>query len=445
MSKHKKLNAASQSVLCDPRHVAVEVLLSVLNGMHSQAALDSALRKHGLELKNQALCTELVYGTLRFYFRLDALLDSVLVKRQKLPEAVQMILRVALYSILFLERVPDHASVHTAVSYCKTLFDQKLANVANGALRALVQVKERSSEKSFYKKEAHFYSLPTWLHGYFVKAYGGDIAKIVMAKFLQRPNVALRLNPKHTSFNVLNNFFKHQEHVKPVGHSGYVFLEGNVSREALSIPMQTWHEEGAFSWQAAGSQEVLQRCFDTVPELKEGVWWDACAGQGGKTIALLEQNISVALASDISFSRLSLLQDNCARLNLKTPMLVQGGAEKSWHNFEDSCWMGNILLDAPCSGFGTLARRPEIRLHRTYDDVQSLISIQREIVQKTFSLLKTGNFLVYMTCTYNPAENENLMEEFLKNNFNAEIVYSWQTPFEHVFLEGMYVCVLRKK
>ncbi len=444
MAKHKKFIAANQGVLCDPRHVAVEALLDVLKGMHSQAALDLALRKHGLELKNQALCTELVYGTLRFYFRLDALLDNVLAKRQKLPEAVQMILRVALYSILFLERVPDHASVHTAVTYCKTLFGQKLANVVNGALRNLVQSKNNFHDISCYKKEADFYSLPRWLHGYFVKAYGEDIAKILMAKCLQRPNVAIRLNPKHPSFNVLNNFFMQQEHAKPVGHSGYVFLGGNVSREALSIPMQTWHEKGAFSWQAAGSQEVLQRCFDNVPELKDDVWWDACAGQGGKTIALLEQDISVTLASDISFSRLSLLQDNCARLNLDLPMLVLGGAEKSWHNFKEGFWTGNILLDAPCTGFGTLARRPEIRLHRTYDDIQSLITIQRNIVQEAFGFLKTGSFLVYMTCTYNPAENENLIAEFLDNNVSAEVVYSWQTPFEHIFLEGMFACVIKK-
>ncbi len=428
----------------DARTVAIEILLDVENGKHAQAQLDAALQRKHLSRQEQGLCTELTYGTLRYYFRLNAILDKVLPKRQKLPAKVQMLLRVAVYSLFFLERVPEHAAVHHAVQSAKERFGANIANVVNGALRAILRFEGSIHEKQFYVKPADFYSVPSWLYGYFVKSYGLTQTEILLEKFLQRPKIALRLNPHHEGYASLNDFFLKQEGSSKVGHSGYVFLGGAVSREALGTSLQEWHDEGAFSWQASGSQEVLHACLKAIPELKNDFFWDACAGQGGKTLALLEQNIAVHLASDVSFSRLKLLQKNCLRLGVKAPFVVRGQAQGPWLRMPQGFWDGNILLDVPCTGFGTLARRPEIRLHRSYEDMQGLVHLQQEILHSAFQRLKPHRHIIYMTCTYNPLENEKLIEQFLTNNPTAKELFSWQTPFEHEYLEGMFVSVLTK-
>ncbi len=444
-AKNTMANKIALGKTQDVRTVALSILLAVEKGHHVQAMLDAALQKNALSLKDQALCTELTYGTLRYYFRLNAILDAVLTQREKLPKPLQMLLRTAIYALLFLDRIPHHATVHHAVQSAKQRFGPHLAKVVNASLREAQRLKQACMEQSFYKKLADFYAMPSWLYGYLVKAYGNDTAQILCDKFLQRPKMSLRLNPNFSEFSALDAFFANQSHTQKIGHSGYVFLQGHVSREALGQSMSAWHEQGAFSWQASGSQEVLHQCLLAVPELKKDVVWDACAGQGGKTLAMLEQHIPVLLASDVSFRRLALLAVNGKRLGFHPPHTVLGEAQGAWFACKENSFEGTILLDVPCTGFGTLARRPEIRLHRSYEDLQTLVHVQKNILEKAFCFLAKGRHMVYMTCTYTPLENEQQIELFLQTHSQAEEVFRWQTPFAHPFLEGMFVSVMRKK
>ena len=434
MSIEKEIHAP------DARSLAVQVLLHAKPGIPLQASLDRGLRNTSLAHKDHGLCTELVYGSMRYAIRLNAMLDTVLKKRQNLPQGMQIALQVAAYALLFLDRVPHYATVDWAVKFVKKRFGLSLSKVCNATLRNVLRLEQEPHNESFYNEPSDYYSMPKWLYNKFIQDYGDVHAKLIMLRSLAKPKVSLRLNPRHKKYDFLKEYFNTQEGVESIGWTGFTFTTQQSPLMIEHISMYKWHDLGAFSWQAAGSQHVLKQCFENVSDLKFSPLWDACAGQGGKSLALLEQGLEVPLVSDINISRLNLLRDTARRLRLLCPDIICASATS---NFLDN-WQGNILLDVPCSGFGTLARRPEIRLYRSPDDIQDLIKIQNNILTRAFNILQKSQFIIYMTCTLNPDENDKLIANFLDSNPNASCSYEWQTPHEHPYLEGMYVAVIRK-
>ncbi len=424
----------------DARSLAVQVLMHVSHKTPLQASLDTGLKNTTLHYKDHSLCTELCYGTMRYFFRLDAVLDSLLKKRSSLPEEMFWILRVAAYALLYLDRVPHHATVNWAVGVVKKRFGDTLSKVCNGVLRSLIRLENAPHEEAYFSKAHDYFATPLWMYDLLVQNYGKEHAHKILLRSLDRPKIAVRLNPQHAKFEELKVFFAQECEAQSVGWSGFVFLQKPCPKEALGLSMIELHDKGAFSWQAAGSQHVLKTCFDAVPDLKFSPLWDACAGQGGKSLALIEQGLEVPLASDTSISRLSLLRDTARRLKIECPEVICANATKPL----TLQWEGNILLDVPCSGFGTLARRPEIRMLRTQNDVTNLMGTQKKILQNAFDAIQVGQFIVYMTCTLNPAENETMIAKFLKTHAQCSEKFSWQTPHEHPYLEGMFVSVLQK-
>ncbi|MDE5832700.1 MAG: antitermination protein NusB, partial [Desulfovibrio sp.] len=194
--------------------------------------------------------------------------------------------------------------------------------------------------------------------------------------------------------------------------------------------------EGVFSFPAAGSQMAIRELG--LRDWREPVW-DCCAGAGGKTLALLDAGVPVTLASDPSPSRPRAMLAECRRLKIAAPGLVRASALAP----PLTVWRGNILADVPCSGSGVLARRPDLRLKKP--DIAAFARLQLGILESCASLLQPGKELAYITCSRNPAENEELAARFLKKHPEMEQTRSWQTPVEHPWLEGMGGVVLRKK
>ncbi len=442
----------------DARSLAVQVLLHVKPSQPLQASLDTGLRNTSLTQKDHALCTELAYGTMRFALRLDAVLDTLMKKRSAVPQEMQVILRVAAYALLYLDRVPHHATVNWAVEIIKRRFGQSLSKVTNGTLRSIIRLEGKALERDFYAQACDYFSVPAWLYKHTVASYGQEDAERIFTRSLQRPKIGIRLNPRHKLYDALKEYFENNgksetveavegEHdtassftAKAVGWTGFVFEQGHCPREVLGQNTNKLHDAGAFSWQAAGSQIVLKKCFEAVPDLKFSPLWDACAGQGGKSLALLEQGLEVPLATDINKGRLMLLRETAHRLKVPCPEVVCASAS----SFVTQDWQGNILLDVPCSGFGTLSRRPEIRLHRSQNDMLNLVGLQKKILRASYAALAAGQYIIYMTCTLNPVENEKLLAKFLEQESGAQMVFSWQTPHDHAYLEGMYVAVIKK-
>lgn len=428
------------------RRAALHVLQRIAQGQKSQAALDVVLREYSLGSREAGLCTQLVYGYLRARIRLEAVLAAVLPRPAALPKRVYLLLTLAVYALLFLDRVPHHATVFWTVQAVRAKAGDRLARLANAALRAVIRLGKAPHSSDFYVHNpaqnaidplpalAQFWAVPLWIARLWESSYGLDAALMLMRRSFAHPVIALRLNPRH----------RHYAHAREamlaagahaVGLHGLAFVDVPAPQTVLGQSMLHWHSEGVFSWQSAGSQCAVQ----SVPHWL-GPVWDACAGQGGKALALLEAGHDVRVCSDIHWPRLSLLRAQALRLGLPMPACVQASVLTA----PIVAWRGTIVLDVPCSGLGTLARRPEIRDRLRPDALAGCVLLQAKMLDAAFQRLAVGGQIVYMTCTLNPAENEEQVRLFCMRQQGATCVYQWQTPHEHPWLEGMFVALILK-
>jgi 16S rRNA (cytosine967-C5)-methyltransferase len=168
--------------------------------------------------------------------------------------------------------------------------------------------------------------------------------------------------------------------------------------------------------------------------------WDACAGQGVKCCALLERGMQVSLASDTHWPRLRRISSECHRLGLTPPLAVQASALDPPLRFTP----GTIVLDVPCSGLGVLASRPDIRRHRQAVQLQGLIHLQAAMLEAAYAEVGAGGHIAYITCTQNPAENEDQIRELLVRHPAAKLAQEWNSPSDDRLLEGMYAALLVK-
>lgn len=427
MSKNKSFS--------NPRQAAIGAIWATDGGQQAQAALAAT----GLSGSAYQFCADLVYGVLRCRIRLRMLLANVLAKPRKLPPLMLIALEAAAYSLFFQDKAAGYAVVNETVKFVKKSFGQNLAQVANGALRRLIRLGEGEPPLRDLASQADFYAMPYAIAQIWQQAYGEGNAGLLLRRSFQRPHAALRVNLRRPCGAELLAALLAEPWAIAVGPGGVAFPPGKLPPDILGRDLAYWHGLGAFSWQQAGSQLILEK-------LKLGsAWqgapiWDACAGRGGKTTALLEQGLEIKLATDTSLRRLRGLEEECARLNLAAPHVALASA-----SFPPAqSWQGHILADVPCSGLGVLARRPDIKARFSPAAMAKLQEIQAGILKTLARVLAPGFELAYLTCTLNPAENEDQIANLLTAMPGLTVARSWQTPHDHPWLEGMFGTCLRK-
>ena len=437
------------------RHCALWALLLADTGMTAQQALAAALSSasttasssetSGLAPVERNLCSELVYGYLRTELRIAFILSKVLPRPQSLPRPLLHVLGLAVYGLLFQSKVPDYAAVFSAVETAQALYGQGLARVANGALRSVQRLADAPMHEDFYlSKDAEFgcaehmglfYSLPLWIMGHWYKHYGRDAALQLARRSFERPWSAVRLNAQHSDAVVLREALL-ANGGESVGQWGVAFAPGVQPSSVCGQSLHDFQNEGALSYQSAGSQLVLE-------ELGLYGWdkpvWDVCAGFGGKTVALLEREVAVSFATDRSMLRLSGLPGQCLRLGLACPSVALADAVKPPLKY----WDGHLLVDAPCSGLGVLARRPDIRRRPPQEAIEHQ-SLQQSILRSLATKARSGSQIAYITCTLRPNENEKQIEQLVREVDGLQVLRQWQTPHEHPWLEGMFGALLVK-
>ena len=437
------------------RHCALWALLLADSGMTAQQALATALSSASATASSPVasdlapvernLCSELVYGYLRTELRIAFILSRVLPRPQSLPRPLLHVLALAVYGLLFQDRVPDHAAVFSAVETVQALYGQGLARVANGALRSVQRLADAPMHEDFYLSKGAeagcaehmglFYSLPLWIMGHWYKHYGRDVALQLARRSSERPWSAVRVNAQHSVAVALREALL-ASGGEAVGQWGIAFAPGAQPSVVCGKTLHTLQSEGALSYQSAGSQLVLE-------ELGLVGWdkpvWDVCAGFGGKTVALLERGIAVPLATDHSRQRLAGLSGQCARLGLACPSVALADAVKPPLEH----WEGHLLVDAPCSGLGVLARRPDIRRRLPQEAIEHE-SLQQSILRSLAARMRSGCQIAYITCTLRPNENEKQIEHLVRESDGLQVLRQWQTPHDHPWLEGMFGALLRK-
>ena len=429
-----------------PRRLAWQVLQAVSAGAYADVALERTLRDTSLRGADRALATEIAYGAIRRRRWLDAWLDRLgRVPARKQPPKLRWLLHVGLYQLFWMERIPASAAVNTSVELAKAGGLARLSSVVNGLLRAALRARDAGDRLVLPEAEverlALEHSLPDWLAALFVQWRGFEGAKALAAACNQLPKLDLRVNRLRSSRSELMAALR---------------VEGIQSQPIPGCP---------------DGLQVLMHCGDprTWPGYEQGHWsvqdraaqWvsplvgaepgdrilDACAAPGGKATHLAELvgDQAEIWAVDRSPGRLQRVAANASRLGVTCLQALAADAtdlsvtKPQWRGF-----FQRILLDAPCSGLGTLARHPDARWRVSSEAVEEMQQLQQRLLHGLLPLLAPQGRLVYSTCTTHPGENDRQISELLAALPRLTLISEDQRwPDEPEGGDGFYAAVLQ--
>jgi 16S rRNA (cytosine967-C5)-methyltransferase len=394
------------------RGIAVKVLNRIdRTDAYLDKLLDYEMKNSDLSSVDKALLFEIVHGVLRWLNRIDWILNGFYKGAfSKCIPNVKNALRVALYQILFLEKIPDYAAVNESVEFVKKLQGQKPADQANAVLRNIIRNKEGirfpDPNEDLVGYFSVYYSHPTWLVKRWLNYFGKEQTEALLIANNEKPALILRVNTSKVSVNDFKELLKSVD---------LKFMEGKYLPDFIKLRTLTnitgweYFDKGYFSIQdeSTGFPCLL---LDVKPGMRV---LDLCAAPGGKTAYLsnLMNNTSEIIALDRYESRLKLLEKNLKRLGVTNVNLKEENAmEYQDENFD------RILLDAPCSGLGTLSKKPDIKWKRDLSDIRNLTKLQYDLLKKAASLIKVGGSIVYSTCTIETEENFDIVKKFLSEH-----------------------------
>ncbi|MGH7888731.1 MAG: 16S rRNA (cytosine(967)-C(5))-methyltransferase RsmB, partial [Candidatus Binatia bacterium] len=371
-----------------------------------------------LSERDRALLTELTYGTLRWRGTIDAHLSRQL--RRPLAdtdEFIRNLLRVTVYQLFFLDKIPDYAAVNEAVELAKRQRGTKGAGFVNGVLRNLLRQKGRAAQVSngSSANRAEEFSHPQWLVERWIDEFGVSEASALMRANNQKAPLVLRANRLKCSREQLRQRLLEAGIVASPSRWS---PEGIVVESSGSVENLPGFAEGLFQIQAESSQLIA---YLLTPEPRERIL-DACAAPGGKTchIAELMGDSGVVIALDASARGVGRIRANAARLSLRSIDATQADVTKELSDAYDPPF-DRVLVDAPCSGLGTLRAHPEIKWRRQASDIERLSRLQKKILQRSAGYLRPGGTLVYSTCTLTREENDAIVETFLAQHKEFEL------------------------
>jgi len=430
----------------DARACAARVLSQVIaDGRSLSEALPGAVQTL-TDTRQRALVQELSYGTLRWFYRLDALLQRLLKKPLKQRDAdVRCVLLLGLYQLDQLA-MPQRVAVNETVQATHALNKQWASGLVNAVLRNYQRQAAQLEEVVAADPVARF-AHPAWLIAQLQSDWPDDWQDILAANNA-RPPFSLRVNRQRmTRVEYLQTLSDQSLQAQPLDYveSG-VRLDKPVPVDALP-----GFADGYISVQD-GAAQLAAGLLDLQPGQRV---LDACAAPGGKTAHILETQPALAqlVAVDIEARRLARIQENLSRLSLSAT-LVQGdvGATAGWW---DGQGFDRILLDVPCSATGVIRRHPDIKLLRRADDIAALATVQAQLLQALWPLLSSGGMLLYCTCSVLRDENSRQIERFLEMQADAAelpIAADWGRECRHgrqVFpgeneMDGFYFACLTK-
>lgn len=424
------------------REVAVEILLKVeKRNAYSDILLDHSLRRSSFSPRDRALLTQLVYGTLRWRGRIDWHLSQFLHRSLSSMNAyLRNLLRLTLYQLLFLNKVPDYAAVNEGVELAKRYGGTRVGGLVNGVVRRILRERDKVCMPDPLKDTvgylSTYWSHPDWLVRRWIDYFGREDTESLLEANNQESPLTLRANGLKGNREALLETWRGMGlDAAPTPWSP----QGIRVKAASAVDQLPGFQEGLFQVQGEASQLIG---FLLDPRAGERIL-DACAAPGGKTTHLAElmEDKGELIATDISARGLEKLKQNVQRLGLISvrPFLVditKGLTGPLALPYD------RILVDAPCSGLGTLRSHPEAKWHKGEGDIRRLSRLQERIVNQLSSHLKPGGILVYATCTLTREENEGVVEAFLKRDFVLEDVRRYLPSEAQSLASGKYFLAL---
>ncbi|REK76393.1 16S rRNA (cytosine(967)-C(5))-methyltransferase RsmB [Paenibacillus paeoniae] len=409
-----------------PRELALNILVKVADsGAYSNIQLNRSLQESGMSRQDAGLATELVYGTISRQATLDHWLSKFVSKGlHKLDTWVHQLLRLSAYQMLFLDRIPTHAAVNEAVTIAKRRGHSGISGMVNGVLRSIDRGREELVLSSIRAATpvatlALRHSYPEWLVERWVAAYGLEEAEAICASSNEQPHASIRVNTVLADRNDrLRELSDNGIHAEPsaIAPSGIVVTGGGNLAETDGF------RQGLWSLQDESSMLVAE-----VVSPKAGMKvLDCCAAPGGKSahMAELMDGKGKVWANDLHAHKRELIVAQTERLKLRNVEAVVGDATELPERFAPES-MDAVLLDAPCSGFGVIRRKPEIKWTKTEGDISEIAALQRQLLHRVSGLVRPGGTLVYSTCTMEREENEAQIETFLREHPEFSLDADW--------------------
>ncbi|MBR2742838.1 MAG: 16S rRNA (cytosine(967)-C(5))-methyltransferase RsmB [Clostridia bacterium] len=394
------------------RDIAQSALYSVFcEGAYSNLGLRALLNKYDPAPDDRALASELVYGVIQNYRLLDAYIAAFSkTPPEKLQRRALIILRIAFYQLLFLDRIPESAAVNEAVKSARRTLNAGAAGYVNAVLRAYLRDKsfKPNLPDDTTERLALEYSLPEWMARHFIKSYGDDAGARIIRAVNDRPKIYIRRNAYRASEEELSRALSDEGasiEASPALNGAYVFSgKGDPTRyRAFSRGMFFFQDiTSQLAAHAAGAREG-------------GTVIDMCAAPGAKSFAAAQymNNKGTIFAFDIHENRVGLIKDAAERLGID---IIKPAPRDAAEFDAELCETADaVIADVPCSGLGTIAKKPDIRL-KSEKELFSLPETQNKILKNASKYVKPGGTLVYSTCTLNPAENEDVVSAFLREH-----------------------------
>lgn len=431
----------------NPRAIAARIIAQVIVDGRS---LSRAMEKVPPEaVDDRALIQEMAYGTLREYHRLSLLVAGLLKKPLKEKDGdVQALLLLGLYQLLSM-RVPDHAAVSETVAATAALKKPWARGMVNGVLRNFQRQKDALLATVETKEEGKW-SHPQWLIDALRQAWPEDWQAVLSANN-QRPPMTLRVktdvsNELSAQTAYVAELQKREIEAQASSITGSAILLA----QALDVTLLPSFSKGEVSVQDEAAQQAAR-----LMQLKDGQRvLDVCAAPGGKTGHMLELADVEMTAVDVEADRLQRVKENLKRLG-KSAQCIVGDASHPDEWWDDKPF-DRILLDAPCSATGVIRRHPDIKLLRRPSDIGNLVTLQAQILDAIWPLLKPGGMLLYATCSVLPQENAEQIAAFLQRQPDAQhitLAVEWgravkcgrQVLTGTAGMDGFYYACLEKK
>ncbi len=422
--------------MANPRKVAAKTLEKIeKEGTFSNLAVKEALRNSELDSRDKAFATALIYGVLDRKITLDYILSKFLkTPVKKTPAFTLAVLRTALYQIKFMDKVPQSAAVNEAVKLIKSSKEGRNSGFVNGVLRNVLRTPVELPGGSSPEDLSFRYSIPLEMVESFLKDYGVEDTIALLEESLKPAPIILRINTVKTDLQFVEEALKNQKiPFKALGDSAVEILEG------IDISESELYKKGFIYAQDTASQRAVSvlnpKCGDRV--------LDMCAAPGGKTFTMagLMENKGEIVACDLYEHRVELIKKSANRLGIDiVKPLVADATLTDSRLGEFDC----VLCDVPCSGWGVIRRKPEIKYSQNYD-FSDLQEIQYKILCNGAKHLKKGGKILYSTCTLRQEENEKLVIRYQKEYNDLYKLY------EHTFMphkdgcDGFYCCLLEKR
>ena len=434
--------------MSNSRQTAFEALIKTeRQGGFSNLTLDCVLSRSELDARDRSFVSNLFYGVIERRITVDYQLERYLSKPlKKLKPEVLIIMRMGAYQILFMDKVPDSAAVNESVKLSRKNGCSFASSLINAVLRKVssngIVLPDEKDEKAHLSVK---YSCPLWLIDKWFNEYGKEDTVEMLKSSVGEPPLYIRVNNTLTNTEQLKENFSQQGiecEITDIENSLKVNFSGN------DIEKTDAYKSGLFHVQDLASQI----CAAAVNAQEGQTVFDLCSAPGGKayTVAETMNNQGKVLCFDIYENRVNLIKNGAARLGLS---IIEAQVSDASVFNEKIGKADRVLCDVPCSGLGIIRRKPEIK-YKNEDEFSDLPKIQYSILKNASKYVKSQGRLVYSTCTLSKAENDDVVDRFLKENdeFEADFFTVNNQQFSRLTLmphknnsDGFFISVFRRK